>query len=136
MMAKTQSTTATVSNVGAVCALLDAYVLDVKVEVKADEGGVKGSLRVADDDGWPAAMRRNFLPDPEDGPRQDYEDAERYLLMEHGEHGFAGLLRELAPYLETPLTVLALRRAGGDSWARALTVRPGGAEVEVLQLNG
>jgi hypothetical protein len=135
-MTKTESTTAVVSNVGAVCALLNSFELDVKVEVKADAGGVKGTIRFADEDGCPAAVPRKLLPDPDEGPIDDYENTRRELLMSDGETFFGVLLLKLSPLLETPLTVLALGSAGGTSWASALTVGPGGEKVEMLELNG
>ena len=125
-MTRTQSTTAVVSNVGAVCALLNTYVLDVQAEVKADEGGVKGTIRFADEDGCPAAVPRDVLPDPEDGRPQDYEEAVSQLLETQGEECFARLLLALSPHLETPLAVLALLRAAGTSRARTWRVQPDG----------
>jgi hypothetical protein len=133
-MAKTQSTVAKVTDLGAVEAVLDAYAYRFDVELLAAGMLTGGTIRIADAGRWPHAVRRELLPDPEDTAPADYDALEADVFAEHGGDGFVGLLRDLAPLLKSPLTVVALLRAGERCWAQAWTVLPGAAEVQVAEL--
>ncbi len=59
----------------------------------------------------------------------------RKLLVEEGEEGFFDMLRDLAPYLETPLTVVWYRYCEGSfDGAGQWTVWPGSPYVQVQKV--
>jgi len=78
--------------------IVDSYLHDMDVEINPAEGKGKGTLRISSEGHWPAMVKRKLVHE---------KDEAAEALNEHGEEGFADFLRELAPYLETPLTVIA-----------------------------
>lgn len=134
-MPKTQSTTARVSDIGAVQDVLDGYRFDFTVELKADDGAVAGTIRMFHEDDWPSALKRNWLPDPEETSNRECDEIERHLFMEEGDEGFTGLLLDLAPFLETPLLVLGAGVVGERYLAESWSVGPGGKEVATVRID-
>ncbi len=92
---------------------------------------------------WPLALHRDQWPDEEEYPDEDSDEAElgetewdkRY--EKKGEEGFLALLRDLAPFLETPLMILVVGRDHSFSTcaAQAWTVRPGRKKVKTLAVS-
>jgi hypothetical protein len=92
---------------------------------------------------WPQALPLDLWPDEELAESELEKDEfgrtewDR-LYQEKGNEGFLALLRDLAPYLKTPLMILFLHRPlphYDPSSARAWTVHPGSKEVETLDVS-
>jgi hypothetical protein len=133
MASTLQSTKAKVTDVQAVQAVLDRYWCDFQAHVEPRDGAGAGTLTLSGG-GSPEALLADELPDRRAYPHQDtWDDAVGVLAAAHGEERFAALLRDLAPYLETPLTVLwhCTLDDGGFGGAAQWTVGPGSPHVQV-----
>jgi hypothetical protein len=132
-----QSTKANVSNVQAVKSIFDSYWYDFDFQIETHDSAGNGCLTLSGIDSWPEAMHLEDLPDDEEYPDEDdWDDALQDLLMEKGNEGFVAMLRKLAPYLETPLTVVwysidAYDFHGAGRW----TVWPGSPDVQVQKVD-
>ena len=124
------SNKARVTDRAAVLRVLEDYFYQCDIDVQGEEGSAAGTIGFSSGEGGPDAVRYEDYDLPED------EDEEFDALSDHqdedGERGFVKLLREVAPYLETPLTVQAVSywNDGFPIWAREWHVRPGAEEVE------
>jgi hypothetical protein len=140
------STKATVHDPQKVREILADYEVD-GVEILLHEEDGSWILEVVCDDpdplvwGWPTALHIDDWPDEdrysdeeeedEDGPRET-EWGTRFA--EKGYEGFLALLRDLIPYLETSLLILAVEYfdfPGAEVWS----IHPGAKEVETLHLS-
>jgi hypothetical protein len=132
-----ESTKAKVRDVQAVKEVLDRYWYYFDPEIETQGGVGNGYLTLSGFDSWPEALRVEDWPDDEEYPDEDaWDDAMRHLLAEKGNEGFVAMLRELAPYLETPLTIVWHRIEGGEfDGAGQWTVWPGSPYVQVQQVN-
>jgi hypothetical protein len=127
------STTVKVTDVQAVKGVLDNYYFNFDPEVEPREGAGAGTLTIAGHDSWPEAVHVDEWADRQEFPDEDaWDDAMRRLLEERGEEGFVAMLGDLAPYLETPLTVVWHRILEGHfDGAGQYTVWPGSPYVQV-----
>jgi hypothetical protein len=127
-----------VNDAGAVRRVLAGYFCTVTFEVAdATEPGAGTLLggpwqygpAEPNDFDWPQAVKEELL----DRPVPDADAFVALVLDRHGDQGFVDLLRALAPYLASPLTVQAARRFGEGQpiHAREWHVKPGATEVEV-----
>jgi hypothetical protein len=135
MPATLQSTKARVTDVQAVKAVLARYWCDFKAHV-VRRGAGAGTLTLSGG-GSPEALLADEFPDRREYPHQDtWDDAVGDLAAAHGEERFAALLRDLAPYLETPLTVIwhCTLDDGGFGGAGQWTVWPGSPHVQVQEV--
>jgi hypothetical protein len=132
-----ESTKGNVSNVKAIKSILDSYWTEFEPIVVPNEGAESGSITISGHDSWPSALHISEWPDSEEHTDdQDWDDAMSDLLEEKGEEGFLALLRDLAPYLETPLTIVWCDIFEGDFWGAAQwTVCPGSPDVEVQRVD-
>jgi hypothetical protein len=82
---------------------------------------------------WPKAIRSDEYPVESDYADLDaYQDAELDACLDADNKHFLQLLEELAPFLETPLIVLALMDEDGDTDVAVWSVYPGVKQVETL----
>src|SRR5262245_17449350 len=100
------SNSAKVNDLDAVLVILGEYETNCAVLVRRDEDGQGGMIRFRGADSPPKAVLYDELPPPDDtdGSSDDWLD----VLDDEGDEGFVNLLRDLGPYLETPLVVQAV----------------------------
>ena len=133
------STKATVRNPERAGEILDSYHCR-GVQVVLQEKDTVWSVEMTDNDNeeWdmelPQALRLECLPSPEEFEDEtEWMDEVMIRLMNEGDAGFLALLRDLAPYLETPLLILGGGARGGWGYAASVwRVEPGAKEVETL----
>jgi hypothetical protein len=104
---------------GALFVLTDGYL---KVDTEPDEV-------------WCDALKWDQVPDPEEFPDEDsYWEASCEVWQKEGKEGFLALLLEIAPYLESPLIILAVcdRDLEPGYSAQVWSVQPGTMEVKTL----
>src|SRR4029077_21049542 len=108
------------------------YRYTFSLEIRADgENPATGTLRISGRN-WPAALKKEQIP--EDG--KDSDDESRFnalaaLYEQKGEQGFVALLLDLAPCLETPLTIQAIEYDFDEFHiAREWIIQPGARAVE------
>jgi hypothetical protein len=83
------------------------------------------------DAGEPLAVRRDLLPRGKKIRKAALEN----LIQEEGEAGFISLLRELIPFLVTPLMVLSVSYSESSMYALAWLVLPGAEDVKTLAVS-
>jgi hypothetical protein len=130
-----ESTKTKVNNVTAVQDILDNYWCGFEPQIEPEHAGT-GTLTLAGWDADPQAVHVDQWPDDEEYPDEDdWDDAMQLVLEEKGNEGFVAMLRELAPYLQTPLTVVwhsifEGHFGGAGQW----TVQPGSPDVQVQEV--
>lgn len=81
-------------------------------------------------------MRRvHLLSDPDDSPEGIFDKTYRVFVNRYGEDEFLDLLQDLAPCLESPLTILALDNTDNRVAAMTWVVKPGSKDIETLQIS-
>jgi hypothetical protein len=144
MSVELTSTKTKVNDPQTVRKILESYASQ-GVDIELYEEGPGGTLEMAFQEGepdwfeWPLALHRDRWPSED--PDQELDEDEwgetewdrRY--EEQGEEGFLALLRDLAPHLATPLTLLRVAMDRGSCAAQAWTVHPGSKEVETLDVS-
>jgi hypothetical protein len=143
------STKAKVRDPEKVRAVLESYQWE-GIEVELHEGGQQWVLAMAFEEGdfdwweWPLALHRGQWPSEDRYPDEEKWDEETLgetewdrAYEEKGAEGFLALLRDLAPYLETPLLILVTIRDISDHsvQSQAWSVHPGAKEVETLGIS-
>jgi len=131
-----ESTKATVNNVPAVQNILNNYWHHFHTTVVPDGGGRTGTLALSGYDALPLALPVSLWPDPEEYPNDHaWENIMEFGLQEIGDVGFVAMLERIAPYLETPLTVVWHRKVEGQfGLAGQWTVYPGAPNVQVQEV--
>lgn len=87
------------------------------------------------EDEWPQAIKPSQLPSREAYAEEyEWEDAVDFAFGEKGDEGFLELLLEMAPYLESPLIILAIQHPDADSDAKVWLVQPAATEVQTLEV--
>ncbi len=129
MYAELSSSKAKVKDIAKVRDVLESYDMQC-VQFLLYEDGVLDVVLVTDpetDDGeaWPQALRQDHRPDRDEFPDEEsWRDAIYLAWDEKGDEGFVDLLRELGPYLLTPLMILAASRAGHGARAQVWRIEP------------
>jgi hypothetical protein len=127
-------TTTRITAFEAVVAILKNYQ-KVTVEVLGDETSPGGTLTFPTAEHWPSALkyRKYGLPEEQETDSDAAEDASDDLLEKYGDQDFLELLQELAPYLETGLTLQVVSYSSDNTPIEACEwhVQPGNKEVEV-----
>lgn len=140
MPAELKSNKAKIRSPEKVKEILDSYELDyvdINLHESEKECELEMSLLSNDPEAGPLAwaLSSDWLPDKEEFPDDDaWFEAVDDLMREKGDDGFLALLRDLAPYLETPLMILAAGHECRWSSARVLRVQPGHQDVEELYI--
>jgi hypothetical protein len=126
---------AKISDEQKVAAVLDSYKMqglkflrdEETLTVDVDWDGQLGKLPRAVK--WDELLDRNQYPDED-----SWLGAISAMFNERGEEGFLSLLRELAPYLETPLAIAAVGFEKGVYILMRWRIEPGASEVEFVRL--
>ncbi len=136
MSVKLQSTAAKLSDAIGARQICDNYKFTFSIEIASDgENPAIGTLGISGKN-WPAALPKEQVP-PED---KDSDDESRFnalaaLYEQKGEQGFAALLGDLAPCLETPFTIQATEYDFDEFHiAQEWIVQPGAKDVEIKKI--
>src|SRR4051812_21693895 len=102
-----KSNQAKVNEIEAVQDVLYSYYYAFDVKLEPDETDVGGTLELVLSSECPQALSVESIPDPDEYPSKDEWYCQRSrLLTDRGYEGFLTMLAELAPYLESPLTII------------------------------
>jgi hypothetical protein len=141
MSATLTSTKAKVHDPEKVREVLDSYEWEgVEIHFLEEETGWILELTNHDPDwdsaAWPQALRSEEVPHEEQYPDEEERyDALSDRFCENGDKGFLALLRDLAPYLDTPLLILVSGSARSNECSgQVWRVQPGDTEVETLEV--
>jgi hypothetical protein len=110
------------------------------VRFRLSEEGPGHVLDVTPDDDFgdhpPTAVPVDLVPHEADYSDEDaWFDARAEAFYKHGDEGLLALLRQLSPYLESPLVILALDDDAEGCSAEVWTVHPGAQEALHLQVS-
>jgi hypothetical protein len=125
--------------------LADYEVDGVEIQLHEEDGSWLLEVVCEDPDalvlGWPAALHIDDWPDEDRYPDEEEEDEDGpretewfKRFQEQGDEGFLALLRDLIPYLETSLLILAVEYfdfPGAEAWG----IHPGAKDVTTLSLS-
>jgi hypothetical protein len=134
MVMDVQCKPARLSNAEKALKVFDNYeVYGIEFNI-CDDGSAKViSVRPCSEYCWPQALPLYELPDSEEYENlDDYFNDEYEAVSEGGDDGFIQLLRELTPYLEEALTILAISNEYGGCTAKTWITTPGKSEPHTI----
>lgn len=134
MSVELASTTGKVNDIKKVRLILESYCFD-GVDIQVDDIGHLLLSTDGNDFSLPLAVKADRLPnEEEDDPDLEDHNIKMWFktMCEEGDEEFLAFLRELAPYLETPLMILAVENENGDAVAQIWRAQPGSETVETM----
>ena len=133
MSANIKSTAAKLSDAIGAREICGKYRFNFSIAVcAAGENPATGTLRISGKN-WPAALLQEQVPaDDKDSDDESRFNALAMLYEQKGEEGFIALLRDLAPCLETPLTIQATEYNYAEFHiAQEWIVQPGAKDPDI-----